>query len=419
MSPGDGCRERMVAQTCQTLDLALSARALVFGSLPPHGRDLDLLARPQQERECVEALQRAGFARRGRRFARFGCGCAYEVELFSSDCLGLADDVLEDLFAQAKPLDGCRQLVRPAPHHLLLLLSGFVLSDPGALDDKRRRAVQRALAEDSRAWERAAAQASRWPRADALVRLRRSFERHARPRLRPPRPRPRLGVLVALSGIDGSGKSSHAHWLAQTLEQLGYRTAVEWVPLASNRALELVGGPLKRLVCLCLGARPPVGAPTAAGDRGPSAASAGELLRARSALATELWASYVALLNALAHLRRAVPHLLAGRIVIFDRYVLDSLVHLHLFYGEQRAFRLQRLAIKTLSPRAAHAFWLDVSAPTSLQRKDDGWTSGELQRKVRLYRREYALVGVTRLDGERSPEALCAQIAQAVWRSLP
>lgn len=131
----------------------------------------------------MDALRRAGFARRGRRFARFGCGCAYEVEIFSSDCLGLADDVAEHLFAQARPLDGCRQLVRPAPHHLLLLLSGFVLSDPGALDDKRRRAVQRALAEDSQAWERAAAQAPRWPRPDALVRLRRSFERHAGPRL--------------------------------------------------------------------------------------------------------------------------------------------------------------------------------------------------------------------------------------------
>jgi thymidylate kinase len=415
-----GSREQIVDEVCELLDAALVDRVLVFGSPPPRGRDLDLLVRPAEERACREALRLAGLAERGRRFARLTCLVAYEVELQPAGELGLPDGEIAALFAEALPLPGLAQLCEPAPYHRLLLLANVVLDDPARLDPKRRRRVQRALDQDPSAWQLADEHAGAWPDPSALARLRRGFERGSSPPRPPGRLRrrlpPRSGRLVALSGIDGSGKTFQAQSLKAILEQLGHEAVVEWVPLASNQSLDWLGGPLKRVLRRLPGLmspRLPDGA-----DRG-AAPNPGSILRQRSAAANQLWTAVVALLNGLSHLRRAAPHLLLGRIVIFDRYVLDSIVRLRFSYGEQARFPLQRLVIKAFSPRPACAFFLDVPAATALARKQDRWRPEDLDSHVGLYRAEYGREGVQRLDGERPPEALCAEIAEAVWRALP
>ena len=64
-----------------TADSLASGPVLVFGSLPPEGRDLDLLVRPAEERALAEGLGREGFVRDGRLFARFRDCSAEVVEL--------------------------------------------------------------------------------------------------------------------------------------------------------------------------------------------------------------------------------------------------------------------------------------------------------------------------------------------------
>ena len=103
--------------------------------------------------------------------------------------------------------------------------------------------------------------------------------------------------------------------------------------------------------------------------------------------------------------------------VIFDRYVLDSVVRMRVFYGAERPLLLQEALIRLLSPRPACAFFLDIPAETSLARKDDLWTLDELAAQARLYREEHARFGARRLDGECDQEELCARIAEEVWRS--
>ena len=55
---------------------------------------------------------------------------------------------------------------------------------------------------------------------------------------------------------------------------------------------------------------------------------------------------------------------------------------------------------------------------TALGRKRDRWSLPELRRQAELYREEAARLGVPRLDGERSPDELAAEIASAVWTAL-
>jgi len=49
----------------ELIDTVVAGRVLVYGSLPPDGRDLDLLVREPEERAIGEALPEAGFVRRG------------------------------------------------------------------------------------------------------------------------------------------------------------------------------------------------------------------------------------------------------------------------------------------------------------------------------------------------------------------
>ena len=122
--------------------------------------------------------------------------------------------------------------------------------------------------------------------------------------------------------------------------------------------------------------------------------------------------------NGLSHLARALPDLLHGRIVIFDRYVLDSAVRLRFLYGEHRSFGFQRRLIRLLSPKPRHSYWLDVSPETVLARKELQFDLDELRRQARLYGEEHLKLDVTRIDGERPREDVCAEIAAEVWLSL-
>lgn len=419
-------RAELVREVCATVDTAVTARALVIGSPPPSGTDLDLLVRRPEDATLRKALRDAGLAEKGRRLVRFGLGAAFEVELQVAEEWGLPEAELEALYAEAKPLPGFRRLVEPAPHHRLLILATRLLGSGEGLSDRRRARIDRALAGDPDAWRAAAARLPLWGSASALDHLRAAHRGDRRDRggwwlrllrrLRSlARPR-RRGAVVALSGVDGSGKSSQAKLLRDALRDLGLQVEVEWIPLASNAWIARLGATMKRPLTLLRSFRP---APPEPGEdvRG-LAPNPGSILRERSRTANYGWASLVAAANGASHAYRVARHRAGGRVVVFDRYTLDSMARLRFFYGEERALRLPRALIEMLSPRPAVGFFLDVSADTSAERKDDMWHIEELERQVRLYREEHERARVVRLDGERPPAELAAEIAAAVWRRL-
>jgi thymidylate kinase len=381
----------------QTADALAGGPALVFGSLPPEGRDLDLLVRLPEARALAEGLERAGFIRDGKVFASFNDCSAAVVELVPAGDWGLPEPELEALFAEAAPLDGATHLRQPAPAHALLILARRATLKPKA--QAKAEAIFRdhpdALAQARRlapAWGVA-------PQLEALA---------AGSAPRPRRlPRPRRGTLVTLSGLDGAGKSSQAASLRDALDRLGYDAVVEWSSLSQHPPLlHAITGAFRWLL-----RRRGGGAPSEE-TGGP-----GRDLRQRSRLVTFAWSTLVALTNATSQARAANRHLWRGRVVICDRYSLDSKVHLRYAYGEERRFRFQTALIRLLSPRPDAAYLLDVSAETASGRKHD-YPLEENARRCRVYREEAEGLGVRRLDGERPREVICAELANEVWALL-
>ena len=152
------------------VDSVLGERALVFGSLPPEGRDLDLLVSPAAEATLARELPERGFVRVGRTWARFRDCSVDVVELAAVETWRLPPGELEALFTEARPVSGCERLVRPAPHHALLILARRAMRDGAALSDRHRARIKVAISENGersprRAGRRpAGAQPNRWRR---------------------------------------------------------------------------------------------------------------------------------------------------------------------------------------------------------------------------------------------------------------
>src|SRR6266511_4704989 len=260
-------REAVALNVVRLVESAVEDRVLVLGSLPPGGRDIELVVRPAEQRAIAELLAAEGFARRGLEWAWFSDCTAYAVELIPAERLSLPPNELAALFAEAETLDGLElsHLVRPAPHYLLLLQARRLVRD-GRLHPKRRARIADALTEDPQAWAKARTRAGSWGLVRALGLLELVYETGMPPRLRPRaqallelaastkgagekfdlvrRPVlnkvPSKNRVVGISGLDGAGKSFQAQVLRDTLELLVVPAVVEWRPLGHNRGLEMI-----------------------------------------------------------------------------------------------------------------------------------------------------------------------------------
>jgi thymidylate kinase len=421
------------------VDSLLRERAIVFGAPPPQGRDLDLLVRPATESRLAAELGRVGFSQHGGEWVRFrGCGVE-ALDLVPTETLGLPQPELEALFTEARPLDGLAHLARPAPHHMLLLLARSYDSKPDFdLTPKRRRRITRALEEEPSAFERGRQTATAWDGIAAVDRLEAAYQ-NAKQQPPPPGDEPprrpwdrvrdlrwRLGTLrwgpvIAFSGLDGSGKTTQIEALRDSLDRLGFDVAIEWTRLEwttlweGASILDRIGTPVKKVLRLLT--RAPVDAPRQLeyGERPADTASA---LRERNPLLTGCWVLIVALLHAAAQRRAVQAQLRRGKVVICDRYTLDSAVHLRHRYGAQHRFRPQVRLMHLFSPRPIRSYLVDVPATVALSRKAEQFGLEELERQADLYRQESVTLGVRRLDGTHECEQLCAEIGYDVWSAL-
>jgi thymidylate kinase len=411
------------------LDDALSGPAVVFGSLPPAGRDIDLLVRRAERDAAARALAAAGFERDGHRWVRFADWTACCVELEPAEEWRLPPAALNALFDEAFALEGRERVRRPSPHHQLLLLARQI--EGGAeLTPKRRQRALDAVAADGGAWERAGALVGDWGLSAALADLRAASAsasegaapahrrtvagagRRARHVLRP--------RIVAISGIDGSGKSTQASALRDALDRLGYDAEIAWAPLAHDALLEKLGPPLKRAARRLVGwrVRSRGTSPAAAPAESPSPSPGTDEPRPLPRLLKAPWITFVAASNVATHVRKVARYSAHGQVVIFDRYALDSAARLRFFFGEGRLHRVLNRLIVWLSPRPLCTFFLDLDPAASLARKDDGWSLAELETQARLYRDEIERLDAIRLDATRPGEELAAELAREVWRRL-
>jgi thymidylate kinase len=445
-----------VLELARLADRTARGRVVVSGSLPPHARDLDLVVRPADEAAIAEELRAGGFHQHGSEWVRFRACGAEPVDLIPAAHWELPETELDALFADAVPLEGFDRLARPAPHHLLLMLSRRLVQGDGRLDEKRRARVERAVGDDPEAWEHASRYAPRWGMVRGLAALRAAYERDGRVSARgraeaiaerfetmgvDPRrarakawkrvvqpPAERGGFLVAFSGLDGAGKSSQAEGLKEALEQLGYETRLEWTRLEwttlweGGGALGRIAWPVTRAVGLLERARgraAPAQTETSGRDWYTDAVETpAARFRRRVGWVNDAWVTVVAASHARAQRRATAPHIRAGRAVICDRYTLDAATMLRFRYGDDRRFGLGIRLLRRLAPEPLRAYHVDVPAATAHARKAEQYSLEELERQARLYREERDGLGVRALDGERPREELCTEVALDVWRAL-
>ena len=418
-------------------------RVLVHGSPPGEGRDLDLLVRPESEAAIRVALGEAGFLSAGHQMVRFRRGTCEQVELYPASWWNLPPDEVAAVFDEAVALPGYSHLVRPSPVHTLLILGRRVVEGVGFLDDRRRHYIEWAIQQDPKVWDHAATRADAWNGLRSIELLERlvghgfvpvpvrariiderlrasgrsSLDAHVET-ARQLVPRRRLPVVVSLSGLDGSGKSTQARMLVDAFNRIGVESAIEWAKLGEDRRLWAV----RRLgvhfvnVVRPGGRRPHVA--SAPGEGAPEGVE--EFAEPGGALST-VWAAVALGSNIWTFRRQRMRYAGRVRFLVYDRYVLDSAVHLRWRYGLDRtAARVLTTALVRLSPRPIRSFYLAME-PAAAQRRKMEDPLEDLREQAEIYREELAAragSGVVVLDGARPAEELATAIAEEVWAGL-
>ena len=175
--------------------------------------------------------------------------------------------------------------------------------------------------------------------------------------LRPARRALRPRLVVALSGVDGSGKSTLSAEVLEALERLGVPNERVWIRPGMLSPL------VDRVVRL---AKRASGASTTPGLH-VAASGGASRLRSRRGLLGRVWVAVVVTDFALAVRRRL---LLAEGVVVFDRHRRDAEVTLRLFYDLDATDPAVRLARRAL-PDPTVDVHLQVSPEVSLARKQE------------------------------------------------
>jgi hypothetical protein len=211
--------------------------------------------------------------------------------------------------------------------------------------------------------------------------------------------------------------------LRNTLTAAGYDAVIIWAGIGRNRILGQIKAPVKRRLL----ALPSVGPWAGLRDRITQTGEQKSGLKTDRKqpqrrgfwldLVTIVWATIVTLVNILALRRKVLRSLGSRRVIIFDRYTLDSAVKLRHWYGDTWATQLLTGAIHHTTTRPLRAYFLDVAPQVAFDRKHE-WDLDDLTCRAVLYHEEYAGLGVRRLDGTRTVTDLNAEIAAEVWQSL-
>lgn len=225
----------------------------------------------------------------------------------------------------------------------------------------------------------------------------------------PPVPLPRKvrrRLVVAVSGVDGSGKTTLRARLVDQLERCGLPTSTVWVRPGMGL------GPLVRLATVT---KRLLGVDAAPGIR-LVAEGTGNTPRSRQGLVGWVWALLVTM-SFVVGVRR--QHRCAHGVVVYDRHLVDALTTLDVVYAGVN-LRLHHALMRALVPRAAVRIHLDVPAAASVARKpDDLIGESAVLRQLDAYRRWHEVLPPTLvLDGTRAPEDVALQAITEVLTAL-
>ncbi|MCS6799972.1 MAG: hypothetical protein NZ898_15895 [Myxococcota bacterium] len=225
-------------------------------------------------------------------------------------------------------------------------------------------------------------------------------------------PTRRRGRLVALSGVDGAGKSTQLHLLAAALRAEGRRVADFWFRPGYSARLDGLRRSIRAL-------RPQL-LPRA--DRSETERARRERLWSRRPVRMAWLAS--ALIDAWIELGVSVRRALRTHDdVLCDRYVLDATIDLRLKLGDEAPDALLR-TLGWIAPRADVTVALTLPWDLVLERtrrKNEPFPEPEHERRRRYeaYVEAFAREPVTLVDASAPVDAVAARILECVeGRSL-
>jgi thymidylate kinase len=223
-------------------------------------------------------------------------------------------------------------------------------------------------------------------------------------------------MVIGLSGVDGSGKSTQITALQATLDGLGVPSHLAWKPVGHGAAPRFARRMAKRMLGTRRQSRQAAqvwdaDAPALSWDPNPVS----RRVRERHPALTSAWAVYVAVNTAVAYRGAELRCRFSQRTLICDRHALDTAAHLAFHFGQRRRPSLAIRLSDAITPRADVAFHLDVPAEVARSRKPLQYTAEQLAHMSELYAHERARLGVTRLDGRRPPSEIAERIVRDVW----
>jgi len=317
--------------------------------------------------------------------------------IYAADAL--TGRAIDKLVMRARPLvarPGAAQALREVAGEEGLELLASLIEDPEEMARRARRGRLPYTATVRLALRSDAGRSALRTRLQARVR-----------RLAPSRSSPSRAPLVALSGMDGAGKSTAAAVITECLEQQGWTVTTQWARVGHGMGwIEPVAKAVKRL----LGRRGYTGDPVAA--RGPTAA--GQQHEADDGPITRAWVAIVAGSNARNLWRASAPRR-SGTAVVSDRWVADALVDLRLRYGSQPlAEAITRLA----SPRPDLAILLEVDAATAARRKPEDQAPEVLAGMERHYADVATRLELVIIDATAPPAAVAQHLREAIDQAI-
>lgn len=212
----------------------------------------------------------------------------------------------------------------------------------------------------------------------------------------------RRGVLICVSGVDGSGKSTQIRLLAEWLERRSVTVVSFWSRVGYTPGFLAVKGLMRRML----------------GSKVPSPGISPQ----REAILSNPWMRGcwvgIALVDlALTYAVRLRVALLKGHVVVCDRYLEDSAIDLRMAFGLRPERLMVWKIVSAVCPRPDIQLFLTIPAIESERRsleKGDPFPESFPDRQKRIsYYQEAMSVGIQRLDG-RQPEAELAGHIQAL-----
>jgi len=196
--------------------------------------------------------------------------------------------------------------------------------------------------------------------------------------------RPQRGMLISISGTDGTGKTAQAQALSEALTTSEAYNNVVWSRIGTTPLYRRASQTAQR---------------TTSASKKSVHAPAGTPGGWRRALGF-VWAIANVLDLALTYQWRVRLPLMTGRVVVCDRYTHDAAVEIAERLGPSALEGLPVKLLYALSPRPRFAYLLDAPADVAAERSLDPEDAGQLAAQRELYRQVAGARGLRTVDAE-------------------